>query len=140
MSNLVPVPRELMDALERLAGLPDAVRQSLTDHLHATIPVTVSEHAYMASLAAGVPMYVRAQTGGLELITGICAVVPSGCTGLVQLGPLAIPVSAGLTQITPVKRELGTSDTRQITISGGSGPTLLWIWGDQQPTYGVMAH
>lgn len=138
MSNLVPIPRELADALERLAGLPDAVRQSLTDHLHATIPVTVFEAAHNASLTAGVPMYVRAQTGGLELITGLVVSVPSGATGVVQLANHVMYVGAGVTSLTPLKIELGTSDTRQLTISA-TGPASFWLFGDQQPTYGVMA-
>ena len=129
----------LLSALERLAGMPDAVRQAVADQQWAEIPLTVTEAAYAASLAAGVPLVAPAQTGGLERIDSVVVSVPVGATGVVQLGSVLIPVGAGLSVIAPVRLLLGTSDVRQLTLSGTAGAASLLLCGAQLPTFSVLA-
>ena len=129
---------QLTFILDRLADLPAALRQTLADHLWSEIPLAISESVYAAAQAANVPLAVNAQTSGLELVESIVACVPSGATGLIQLGSTFLPVGQGITVIAPVKLPLGTSDTRTLTVTA-QGPTALWLTGRQQPTFGVLA-
>lgn len=131
----------LREAIDKLSGLPEALRQTLTDHQWSTIPLYIDEYAFAQALAAGSPLDVSAQTSGLEEVTSIVAVVPAGATSaIVQLGLMQIPVSVGTTVIAPVQKVLGTSDIRRLTFNGGAGgPAFLWLTGQQLPTYGVLA-
>jgi hypothetical protein len=139
--GLLATPQEqalMREVLERLATLPDAIRQTLTDHLWASIPVTVVENAYQAAMAPG-DLDVTAQTGGYEKITSIITAVATGATGLVTLGSVKIPVPAGTTYLGPISIVLATQDVRRLTTAGGTGDTALVLCGEQLPTYGVMA-
>lgn len=126
--------------LDRMTELADGLRQALSDHLWASIPQHVVEHAYSAAQNPGVPLNVAPQTANLELITSVVAVVPDGMTGLVQLDDLNIPCSAGVNTFAPVKKLLTTRSLRSITLAGdGAGPVLLWLSGEQLPTFGTLA-
>lgn len=126
--------------VEQMAELPSQMRQALADEMWRRIPLTVDESTYQPALAAGGVLAVNPQTAGYELITTIVAVVPAGSSGLVQLASTALPVPAGVTTISPMRKLLNTSDTRSLTISGGTGgAALLWLMGEQMPTYGVLA-
>lgn len=134
----------LQAALDRLSGLPEALRQTLTDHQWSLIPLFVDENVYAPAQPSGSPLYVKAQTSGLEQITSIVATIPEGATGTIQLGSMVIPISEGTTVIAPVQKLLATSDTRCVTFIAGdgqpsAGPCALWLTGQQLPTYGVLA-
>lgn len=134
-----PVLLTLREISERLAALPNGLRQTLQDHLWADIPVTITEAAYNANLATGTPMYATPQTSALELITAVIATVPAGATGLIQLGSIFIPAGAGPTLLAPVEILLSSTDARSLTISTTAGPAALVLCGRQRPTFGVMA-
>lgn len=133
------VDRSLLQAiLDRLATMPDGLRQALTDQKWAEIPFSVTEAAYNPAQAAGAPLLVKSQAGVLELITSVTACVPAGATGIVQLGSIVLYVPAGVTTLAPVNILLATSDTRSLTVSS-AGPTSLLLTGSQMPTFGTAA-
>lgn len=132
------IEAQLARALEQLEIVPDALRQTLTDHLWASINATVEEYAFSPAQPANTPLTVRNNTEGLELITGFVAVVPGNATGQLQLGPRIIYLPAGVTSVSPTRFLLGPGDTRALT-ANGAGPMSLILWGEQLPTYGVMA-
>jgi hypothetical protein len=127
----------LRQIVAQLAGLPSALRQHVADELWARIPVTVDESAFQNLAAAGV-LTVTPQFQTYEMIESVVAIVPTGATGTVQLGATLLPVGAGVTVITPVRKMLGSSDVRSLTIAGGGGPSALWLTGTQAPTFGVI--
>lgn len=134
--------RELLSVvIERLSGLPDALRQTLSDHQWSVIPLTINEYSYAAALVAGAPLVVNPLSTNLFRVQLIVATVPTGATGIVQLDDLKIPVGAGVTTI-PAPGDAGMilsqGSTRGITIAGANGPASLWLSGVQLPTYGAL--
>lgn len=130
----------LRQVIAKLAALPAQLRQSAADAAWASIPFTVQEWAWSQALAQGGVLAASPQTAGLELIQSIVVSVPTGATGVVQLGINQLPVPAGVTVIAPVAFPVGSSDTRSLTITGGAGAAALILSGTQQPTYGALAH
>ena len=136
------VPPELAEALRKLSGNVDALRQTLTDHLWSTIPVTVSESLQLnTGLAAGAQLNINPQTSGLELITGIFVSVPTGgAITLALASDLLLPFPAGVWPVTPVRKLLGPGDLRQVTATAlCTGMVQVWLFGEQMPTYGALA-
>jgi hypothetical protein len=136
------IPPELSAALDKLAGLPDALRQTLTDHLWSTIPVTVSEQLQLNTGGnVGATFNIAPQTSGLELITGILVIVPAaGAVNLQLASDLLLPCPAGSSIWTPVRKLLGPGDLRQVTVTTNcAGMVQCWLWGEQMPTYGALA-
>lgn len=130
----------LRQIIAKLAGLPAQLRQSAADAAWASIPFTIQEWAWSQNLAAGVALPAAPQTAGLELIQSIVVSVPTGATGIVQLGINQLPVPAGVTVIAPVAFPVSSTDVRSLTIAGGAGAAALILSGTQQPTYGALAH
>lgn len=136
----MPGDSELLEEIMgRLAGIPDAVRQTLSDHQWAQIPLAINEYRYLASLAPGTPLTVLPQTGGLEQIQTIVASVPSGATANIQLHDLVIPVGAGVTVIQGICMILDQSSTRTLLTATATGPASLYLAGQQLPRFGVLS-
>lgn len=132
------VPGALREIMARLEGLPSALRQGFTDELWSQIPALVDESAFNPALAIGVPLTVTPQYSTYETITSVVACVPPGATALVQLGSMTLPLWAGVTVMTDVRKMLGTAETRTLILAGAPGPAALWLTGQQTPTFGVM--
>lgn len=138
LNATVDVAAELGRIFDQIGALPAALRQGVVDELWSRIPTDVDESAFSANLGIGVPLSVAPQYSTLELVTSIVACVPTGATGLIQLGSMVLPVSAGTTVICPVRKLLGANDTRALTLAGSAGPAALWLTGEQAPTFGVI--
>lgn len=136
--------------LEQLNGLPDGLRQALSDHLWATIPQTVEEWGYNPS---GTTVAAVPNTNGIRRITSVIAFTPStnatvgNQTGYVQLGSGGryFPVTAGVSIITPICSILQEGEQGVLTLGTpqvpGATPGLLTLalFGDQLPRFGKMA-
>jgi hypothetical protein len=135
---------QLSRVLASIERMPEGMRQAVIDGLWGSIPETVDERLsqVLAAAAPGNALTVPAQTGGLELITCIIAAVPTGSTGVLQLGStFQLPLVAGVTALPELRCLLQSTDVRQLTIAGGAGGlSALWLMGKQLPTYGVLAH
>lgn len=128
----------LQQILNGIDRMPAALRQGVADEIWARLPSVVDESQFVAALAPGVPLVVAPQYGTYEVITCVVASVPTGATGLVQLGSTIIPVGAGLSVMPHTRKILAQSDVRSLTIAGATGAAALWLTGEQQPTFGVM--
>ena len=124
--------------LERLQGIPEAVRQTLSDHQWSTIPLFENEYLYLPSVAAGQSVKVQPRTTNIFKVETIVATLASGATGLVQLSDLVIPVQSGLTVITSSSMLLSETDTRSLLVAGTTGPALLWLSGQMLPPFGRL--
>lgn len=115
--------------LENLEIL-ESGRAALGTRRWAEITETVTEEGYSAS---ALTVQVYAKTTGWERITGWLAVVPSGATGILQLGHLTIPLSAGQTN-SPcgMNLDLATDDIRLLTVTQ-AGPVALALFGHVSP-------
>lgn len=133
--NPVDMLQRILDGLDRM---PSVLRQGIADEIWAKLPTHIDEFAFSAALAAGVPLVVAPQYSTFELITGVVVAVPTGATALVQLGSMVLPFGPGVFALTPVRKILGPSDTRTLTLAGGGGAAALWLTGEQQPTFGVI--
>lgn len=130
---------ELRAIYELLSELPGTLRQGFVDDLWQHIPAYVSEFGFNAGAVAGTVVAAPAQYSTLEIIRSLVAVVPAGSTGLVVLGSLQIPLPAGVTSLAGFNHPMAPTDVRTLTISGGAGgAALLWVTGEQAPTFGVM--
>lgn len=137
-SSLNPTDRELLrTVMDRLAGLPDALRQTLTDSLWQSIAGDNWESTYAAVTTANVPLQIAPKTTLPMRVECIVASVPSGATGIIQLGDVTIPVGAGIFNANGLRLQISQTDIRQITTTG-TGPVSLLITGVQLPTYGAM--
>ncbi len=127
--------------LDRLAGLPDAVRQAVADAAWAAIPLTVSEanSAVLTNGGANPTLTLNRQVDGYFLVESVVAIVPAGATATVILGSLTLPVPAGVTSLPKLALTLAAGDTRSITLAGAGGLTALILSGRQMPTFGVLA-
>lgn len=121
----------LTEVMDRLASLPEHLRQFLADQLWAGVPTFYNEYQYLASATQ---VTTTPPTNELVAVGAVVASIPSGTTGLVQIHDLVIPVGQGLTTLAlggsnglPLRR----SDTRSLTLASGSsaGPMLLWLSG-----------
>lgn len=124
--------------MERLSGLPGALRQTLDDSLWQSIAEDNYESNYSAALATGVPLYCNPKTSNIFRVEAFVCVIPAGATGVLQLGDATIPISAGGKSQNGLRLQLAQSDIRAVTIAGNSGPTSLLLTGQQLPTYGVQ--
>lgn len=129
----------LQSILDQLRTLPDALRQTLADHLFTLIPVPIDEFNASDSLAAGTALELVPQTQGLEVINSVTACVPAGATAVLVLGSQRLFLPAGITNLTGLQKTMFTSDRRALTCTV-TGPAALWLSGEQRPTYGVLAH
>jgi hypothetical protein len=130
---------EAVEAIvKQLADLPSQLRQTLADHLWASVGTFVAENAYNANLAIGATLTARAQVAGLEKIESVTACVPAGATAVVQLGDKVLYVGQGVTTVPGLAVVLQTTDLRGITIAGSAGPTALLLTGVAIPTFGVL--
>lgn len=121
------------DVLERLVLLEHG-RQALVDSLWARIPSYVVEAGYQAAVTS---LTVNPQTTKLERINAVIASLPSGATGLLQLGDVIVPLGQGITNMGGVGFLLNTTSTRSLT-STVSGPLALVLFGEVLPTDGVL--
>lgn len=142
MSLMTHEEREIVVAfLAAVNRLPNAMRQTLAERQWAAIALTANEYIYTPAQGIGQvnAALITPQYSQQVMYHSIVAVVPAGATGLIQLGSLTIPVSAGPTVITPVEMQLGPGDTRSLVLATAAGPSLLWLTGQQLPTSGVLA-
>lgn len=156
------IPQEIRDTLEsnktmlehmleKLNGLPDGLRQALSDHLWASIPQGMEEWGYNPN---GLTVTAQPSAASIRRITSVVAFTPStnatigNVTGFVQLGSGGryFPVTAGLSIITPIcatleesERGVLTLGTPQVPASTGSGLLTLALFGDQLPRIGKLA-
>lgn len=132
--------RELLQTLlERLNQLPEALRQTIADHLWATIPTFEWAWGYSQDLATGTDLHARKHTSNLFLIRSVTAIVPVGASALVTLGEVVLPLPPGVNHLPHLAYVLADSDTRKINLRAGSGETLLWLTGEVLPTYSVIS-
>lgn len=131
--------QEAIAIFERLAGLPDAVRQAITDHLWATIPSYIIEKSWIANASS---LTLQAGTGGLflvEYITGWSSTAgATQAAGTLQLGDWQTPVGPGPINLRPCLI-LTQSDQRKLTVAAANaGPLSLCLSGRALPTIGVL--
>lgn len=128
--------------LEQLSGLPAGLRQTLADHLWASINETVFESGFSASAqtVTAVP-----QTSGIRRITGIYTLAPTGQGATIQLGnSIFLPVPAGFFYFGPISVILQDGERGVLTsgVFGGTqanaGPIFLGMFGQQLPRYGDL--
>ncbi len=129
-----PLHPELRELLNRLVMLEQG-RQSLIDHLWATIPSVVNERLYENQGQA--VLTINATTSELWTVESIITSIPAGQTGLLQLGDSSMPVPAGTFTMAPVSVLLRQVDPRVLT-STGAGAMGLWLMGTLRPTRGTM--
>lgn len=137
------IQTELHEIVERLTGLPDALRQTVSDGLWANIPTYVREGAWNA---AATQISATPQNDLPFLVTSIVTFIAGDNTGWLQLGNTdLIPVPAGGFNITDTTWILQPSDPRALFIgtpgSESSTPAAcaFWLFGTQMPTYSRMA-
>lgn len=125
--------------LERLTGLSDQLRQTLSDKLWAEIPAIVQEGNWAASIPAGGQLLVNASLNTLVKITTVIVSVPAGASGTLQLGDTVIPnLPPGVTSL-PMAQLLQGSDTRALTIGTAAGPAALYLQGTQLAPEGSLS-
>ena len=127
---------DVLELLNRLVALEQG-RQSLLDHLWAEIPSIVNEYIYQPAQTANVPLLLSAVTSELWECTSAVAIIPAAATGLLQLGAISLPLSQGLTLISPLRVVMTSGALRSIT-STVTGPTALLLCGTLHPTRGTM--
>jgi len=119
---------------------------ALAERLWALIPSYILEWAYSPSATTlsssdvgtgGSYATLSAQTSELEYITSVLACVPSGQTGVVQLGTVNIPVGQGVTMLAPVNFPLFQADIRSLVVTS-AGPVGLYLAGQVAPTRGKL--
>lgn len=116
----------------------------LTERLWSEIPSWIFEYGYSASALSvvsgpdnGVPT-LSSMTSELEYITSVLAIVPSGDTGLIQLGGVNIPVGPGTNFFGPVRFPLFPADIRALTVTPNPGAIGIYLFGQVAPTRGKM--
>jgi hypothetical protein len=124
--------------MERLSGLPGALRQTLDDSLWQSIAADDYESSYSASQTKNVALVVQPKSTLIFRVECIVATIPSGATGTVQLGDVVIPIGQGLTAINGLRLQLAQGSTR-IVQSDTTGPCSLLLTGLQLPPYGVLS-
>jgi hypothetical protein len=127
----------LRAVMDRLSGLPGALRQQLNDHLWQAIAADNWESAYAVSQTANVALSVQPKTAVIFRVECVVASIPSLATGIVQLGDVTIPFS-GLLIIPGLRLQLNSSDLRAVTATT-TGPVSLLITGEQLPPWGQMS-
>jgi hypothetical protein len=129
-----------LTALERLAGLPDQIRQTVTDALWQSIPQHVQEFGRFNGWATGSPLVVSPQIGELVKITLAVVSVPAGCVATLTLGDHTFPnLNPGVSNL-QLARLLNASDVRQLSCdSGAGGQASLALYGTQLAPTGNMA-
>jgi len=136
----------LFEIFERLEN----GQAALTERLAAEVPSLVCEFGYLASGTVITSSYqsingvayqpmstMQPQTSDLEVIESIIASVPSGATGLLQLGAVTIPLSAGTTPLPFLKIRLLPYELRALS-STSAGPMAVVLMGHVYPTRGRM--
>lgn len=123
--------------MERLSGLPGALRQTLNDRLWQSIAEDNYESIYAAVATANQPLQIVSKTSLIFRVEAIVASVPASQTALIQLGDVYIPVGAGQFQAQGLSLQLAQNDIKAITPTG-AGPTSLLLTGKQLPPYSVM--
>lgn len=147
--NLVrEFPREHHDGLDRALTHLEQLqggRQALGLKRWAEITEVVNEYNYSpagtATVINGVTYYVvkanDPATGGryqgFATITAFLVSVPSGATGVLQLGDLTLPVGQGITTSPAgINLQLATDDIRQLNCTA-SGPMSIAVFGYVTP-------
>jgi hypothetical protein len=137
-TELHPGDRALLKTImDRLAGLPGALRQTLADQLWQSIAADNYESGYNASQAANTALTVNAKTSNIFRVQAFVAVIPSGATGILQLADVVIPISQGLTTATGLRLQIAQTDLRAVTATV-TGPVALLITGEQLPPFGDL--
>lgn len=143
-------PDELVaDAIMRLTGLADQMRQTFTDQAWASIPSHVIESgsnpaAIVGTLQSGAGVSVPPMVGDLVLITTAVVSLPAGAVGTLQLGPVVtIPNLTGVIVLPGLAQVLGASDVRGLTLTTaatvGPAPAAVVLYGKQLAPTGSMA-
>lgn len=127
----------LQTIMERLSGLPGALRQTLDDQLWQSIAADNYESSYAPAQPAKAPLVVNPKTSNLFRVEAFVVVIPSGATGILQLADTVIPISQGLSQANGLRLQLAQTDLRSVT-SDTEGPVALLLTGEQLPPYGVQ--
>lgn len=133
----------LQHVLTELTKLPNGLRQTLADHLWASIPETVFEYGWNQNVTF---ISAHKETNSLRRISGMYTWCPAGQTGYVQLGSTTlIPVPSGPFYMGPLSLILEDSDQRTLysglpgTNTGVPGFMFLGLWGQQLPRIGQLA-
>jgi hypothetical protein len=135
---LHPDDRELLRSImERLSGLPGALRQTLDDSLWQSIAEDNYESSYSPSQTANAALTCQPKTTNIFRVEAFVATIPSGATGLLQLGDAVIPLSAGHTSANGLRLQLAQADLRSVSATV-TGPVSLLLTGKQLPPYGVQ--
>lgn len=120
---------------ERLAGLPDAVRQAITDSLWAKIPTYIVEKAYTTDTAA-TELAVPAATETPYLVQYATIWTP-GTGAVLTLGDWQTPLAAGLNSFRPYLI-LNRTDVRKLVSATNPGAMSVVLAGEPLPTFGVL--
>lgn len=128
-----PIKRWEAEELDRLWSRIDLIaagNQRLIDELHARIPVDIYEAAYIATATSLTTAPVTSQ---MIRATAVVATIPSGATGLLQLGPVTIPLGTPTTNLVGLRIQLRAADLRRLSATK-SGPMALLVCGEMMPT------
>jgi len=136
----------LFEIFERLEN----GQAALTERLAAEVPALVFEFGYLASgtvitsqfqSLAGVayqPMSsMQPRSTDLEVIESVTVAVPSGATGIIQLGNITIPVPSGTTNLLGLTLPLVVTDLRALSVTL-AGPMSILLCGHVHPTRGRL--
>ena len=123
---------------------------ALAEELASAIPSYTCEYAYSASATALVSTSTNVngarvgswptlgpQTDDLIYALSVLASVPSGATGLLQLGNITVPLPSGPSMLAPLRIPLFPTDLRSLVVTT-AGPVALVIMGQVAPTRGKL--
>jgi hypothetical protein len=159
--DVPPVPRALdrqpepqhLDLFERIMERFELLEHgmgALAEQLASAIPSYTCEYAYSPSATALVSSSTNVdgvavggfptlgpQTDDLIYVLSALVSVPSGATGLLQLGNVTIPVTNGTTMLAPLRVPLFPQDLRALTVTT-AGPLAVVLMGQVAPTRGKL--
>ena len=148
--EVVPEHLDLFTRIMERFELLEHGMGALAEQLASAIPSYTLEYAYSPSATALVSSSTNVdgvavggfptlgpQTDDLIYILSAIASVPSGATGLLQLGSVTIPVTNGTTVLAPLRIPLFPQDLRALTVTS-AGPLALVLMGQVGPTRGKL--
>lgn len=131
---------ELNDLLDRLLALEHG-RQSLLDHLWATVPSYVNEDANNVANTAVTTLTWPPKNAQLVKVLAVIVSIGTGQTGTLTLGDWVLPCPAGVTAIpgdgVALLYPSGSGSTRQLVLTGAV-PASVHVFGELLPTLGTM--
>jgi hypothetical protein len=125
---------EAIDAILTRLEEMESGRSALGQRLWAEINAVVEEYGNDDDNTV---VTTQPDAQGYVTITSVVATVPSGATGVLQLGARVFYLGAGVTNLMGLACQLSQSDLRQLTVSV-AGPVSLYLAGHVSPMQGQL--